>query len=92
MTEVRKIVALASVHGIPVVPHANESCVQTLHLVCASPMRICPMAEWGVKINASAQYFYKEFYEPIDGYFPLPHGPGFGYEIDSEKVAERSEL
>lgn len=92
MTEMRKIVALASAYGLPVIPHANESCPQTLHLAFALPGRVCPMAEWGVKINHNAQYFYKEFYEPVNGCFRLPRGPGFGCEIDSEKVVERVEL
>lgn len=92
MTEMLRITTFASAYGIPLIPHANESCRQTLHLLFSSPRRVCPMAEWGVKINHNAQYFYKEFYEPIDGCFRLPTGPGFGCEIDFDKVEERIDL
>jgi L-alanine-DL-glutamate epimerase-like enolase superfamily enzyme len=63
-----------------------------LNLLFARPCRICPLAEWGVKINANVQYFYKDFYQPVDGYFELPPGPGFGYELDLSKAVKRIEL
>jgi len=74
------------------VPHANESCRNAVHLLFATPTRICPLGEWGVKINANAQFFYTEFYEPREGYFQPPSGPGFGYELDPNKVVRRTEL
>jgi len=33
-----------------------------------------------------------DFYEPVNGYFELPTGPGFGYAIDPAKVISRTEL
>jgi L-alanine-DL-glutamate epimerase-like enolase superfamily enzyme len=92
LTETRKIVTLASIYGVPVVPHANETCRNAIHLLLAQPHRICPLAEWGVKINANTQYFYRDVYQPIDGYFELPKGPGFGYELDLSKAVKRTEL
>jgi L-alanine-DL-glutamate epimerase-like enolase superfamily enzyme len=92
LTEMRKIATLASTYGVPVVPHANETCRNAIHLLFAHPHRTCPLAEWGVKINHNTQYFYKDFYQPVDGYFCLPPGPGFGYELDYGKVVERVEL
>jgi L-alanine-DL-glutamate epimerase-like enolase superfamily enzyme len=92
LTEMRKIVTLAATYGVPVVPHANETCRNAVHLLFARPHRICPLAEWGVKINHNVQFFYKDFYHPVDGYFELPPGPGFGYELDLDKVVKRIEL
>jgi L-alanine-DL-glutamate epimerase-like enolase superfamily enzyme len=92
VTEMRKIITLAATYGMPVVPHANESCRNALHVLLANPSRICPLAEWGVKINHNVQFFYRDFVEPVDGYFELPTGPGFGCELDLDKVVRRREL
>lgn len=92
ITEMRKLAILASVFGIPMIPHANESCLNALHLLFSQPSRACPLAEWGVKINYNVQFFYRDFYEPVDGYFQLPNGPGFGYELDMDKVRSRTDL
>ncbi len=92
LTEMRKIAALLSVYGMPLVPHANETSRNAIHLLFALPARIAPLAEWGVKINHNFQYFFKDFYEPVNGYFELPTGSGFGYEIDPDKVISRTEL
>jgi len=92
LTEMRKIAALLSIYGLPLVPHANETSRNAIHLLFALPPRIAPLAEWGVKINHNFQFFFKDFYEPVNGYFELPTGPGFGYEIDPDKVISRREL
>ncbi len=92
LTEMRKIAALLAVYGLPLVPHANETSRNAIHLLFAQPARIAPLAEWGVKINHNFQYFFKDFYEPVNGYFELPTGTGFGYEIDEDKVVARREL
>ncbi|MEE2753819.1 MAG: mandelate racemase/muconate lactonizing enzyme family protein [Candidatus Latescibacterota bacterium] len=92
MTEMRKLVALSSSFGIPFVPHANESCRNAIHLSFANQKRACPIAEWGVKINHNVQHFFEDFYQPTDGYFPSPGGPGFGYKIDASKIETRTEI
>jgi len=92
ITEMRKIIAVASTYGLAVVPHGNESCRNNLHLLFAQPERICPLGEWGVRINHDVQYFYRDFYEPRDGYFHPPGGPGFGYALDPDKIVRRTEL
>jgi L-alanine-DL-glutamate epimerase-like enolase superfamily enzyme len=92
ITEMRKIAALASTYGYPVVPHANESCRNALHFLFANTERTCPLGEWGGKINANVQYWYRDFYAPKDGYFEPPAGPGFGYELDEAKILRRVEL
>ena len=92
MTEMRKLVALSASFGVPFVPHANESCRNAIHLSFANQKRACPISEWGVKINHNVQYFFGDFYQPVDGYFSPPVGPGFGYVIDEDKVEKRVEV
>ncbi|NQW16861.1 MAG: mandelate racemase/muconate lactonizing enzyme family protein [Chloroflexi bacterium] len=92
VTEMRKIIAVASTYGVAVVPHGNESCRNALHILFAHQERNCPLGEWGVRINPNSQHFYTDFYEPVDGYYPLPSGPGFGYTLASEKIVSRTEL
>jgi L-alanine-DL-glutamate epimerase-like enolase superfamily enzyme len=92
LTEMRKVAALLSIYGLPLVPHANETCRNALHLLFALPPRIAPLAEWGVKINHNVQFFFSDFYAPVDGYFELPTGPGFGYQLDPAKILSRREL
>ncbi|MDP6455311.1 MAG: mandelate racemase/muconate lactonizing enzyme family protein [SAR202 cluster bacterium] len=92
VTEMRKIIAVCSTYGVAVVPHGNESCRNNLHILFAQPERNCPLGEWGVRINPNSQHFYTDFYEPIDGYYSLPNGPGFGYALDDEKIVKSTEL
>jgi len=88
LSEMRKIAVLASTYGVAIIPHANESCRMAIHLSFSQPARTCPWAEWGVKINYNAQFFYQDFYEPIDGFFPQPQGHGMGYALDLDKAVE----
>ncbi|MDA1256334.1 MAG: mandelate racemase/muconate lactonizing enzyme family protein [Chloroflexi bacterium] len=92
VTEMRKIIAVCSTYGVSVVPHGNESCRNALHILFAHHERNCPLAEWGVRINPNTQHFFSDFYEPVDGYFPPPAGPGFGYALDPDKIVSRTEL
>jgi L-rhamnonate dehydratase len=92
ITEMRKILAVASTYGLSVVPHSNESSRNNLHLLFSAPERICPLGEWGYKINLNVQYFFKDFYQPVGGYFEPPAGPGFGYELDEGKIERREEV
>jgi L-alanine-DL-glutamate epimerase-like enolase superfamily enzyme len=92
VTEMRKILAICSTYGVIVVPHGNESCRNALGILFAQQERNCPYGEWGVKINLNSQHFYTDYYEPVDGFFPLPTGAGFGVALDPEKILKRTEL
>jgi L-rhamnonate dehydratase len=91
ITEMQKIISLASTFGVVVAPHACESCIPNVHLLFAQPSRTCPLAEYNVRVNAHRQYFYKKFVEPINGYFEPPVEPGLGWEIDPEKIVKRTD-
>ncbi len=92
LTELRKVIALASAYGVPVIPHANETGRNAIHMMFANPARVCPMCEWGIRINHNVQFFFTDFYEPMGGYFLPPQGPGFGYQLDTSKIVQRIEL
>lgn len=49
--------ALASTYGIPVVPHANQSCRHAIHLLFASAEHICPLGEWGCSYQPQRTVF-----------------------------------
>jgi L-alanine-DL-glutamate epimerase-like enolase superfamily enzyme len=92
LTEVRKITDLASAFGVPVIPHCNESFRYSAHLAFALPERIVPMMEFGIKTNHNFQHFFQDFFEPIKGFVHLPDGPGWGTQIDWDKVNEKIDL
>ena len=92
ITEMRKIISLASIYGVPVIPHGNESGRMAIHLQMATPAYMAPLCEWGVKLNANAQHFYTDFYAPQNGYFAPPEGDGFGFALDEAKIKQRTEV
>lgn len=92
ISEMCRIITVASAYGIPVIPHANESGRMAAHVLFAQVANVCPRAEWGVRLNHNAQHFYRDLYEPVDGDYPLPPGPGLGLVLDEAKVVERVEL
>jgi L-alanine-DL-glutamate epimerase-like enolase superfamily enzyme len=92
ITEMRKILALASVYGVPVVPHGNESGYIVPHILLSGLPSVCPLCEWGIKINANVQYFNAQPFHPVDGYFYPPELPGLGYVLDESRVERRFEI
>jgi L-rhamnonate dehydratase len=92
ISEMRRILALASVYGVPVVPHGNESGYIVPHLLLSGPTSICPLCEWGIKINANVQYFNRLAFHPVDGWFLPSQAPGLGYELDESKVERRIDI
>ncbi|XP_003382696.1 PREDICTED: uncharacterized protein LOC100635379 [Amphimedon queenslandica] len=84
ITEARRVVALASSHDIPVIPHGSS--VYSYHMQYAFPN--CPLAEY---INLSCNsdkivpYFGGLFPDeplPENGVIQLPDRPGFGVTLD----------
>jgi L-alanine-DL-glutamate epimerase-like enolase superfamily enzyme len=90
ISEVMKIIALASACDVPVVPHGNPA--GTIHVLAAWPQTTCPLIEYLFKWNAVSQYFYKEPNVPINGVVKLPVAPGLGVEFDPHKTAHQKEL
>jgi galactonate dehydratase len=95
LTECRKIAAMAEAYDVAVAPHcplgplALAACVQLA--ACAPNVAIQEMS-LGIHYNVGADlYTYMKDKTPltaVDGYLPIPTGPGLGIEIDEDKVRE----
>ncbi|MBV9931488.1 MAG: galactonate dehydratase [Alphaproteobacteria bacterium] len=95
LTECRKIAAMAEAYDVAVAPHcplgplALAACVQLA--ACAPNVAIQEMS-LGIHYNVGADlYTYLKDntpLTPVDGYLPIPTGPGLGIEIDEDKVRE----
>jgi len=83
ITEMRKVCALASAEGAPVIPHAGW-CEAAQSITFSQPQQTCPMIEYLVKWAAIQQAFNREELKPDGGYFYVPSkiGLGFGPRMD----------
>jgi galactonate dehydratase len=95
ITECRKIAAMAEAYDIAVAPHcplgplALAACLQ---LAATAPNVAIQEMSLGIHYNVGADlYTYVKDKAPltaVDGYLPIPPGPGLGVEIDEDKVRE----
>ncbi|MEA3001062.1 MAG: galactonate dehydratase [Sphingomonadales bacterium] len=95
LTECRKIAAMAEAYDIAVAPHcplgplALAACLQ---LAATAPNVAIQEMSLGIHYNVGADlYTYLKDTAPltaVDGYLPIPTGPGLGVDIDEDKVRE----
>ncbi|MGA2294861.1 MAG: mandelate racemase/muconate lactonizing enzyme family protein [Acidimicrobiales bacterium] len=91
LLETRKLAATAETHHVLIAPHNVGGPVLTaanLHLAACMP-------------NFKIQEFFNDFADSdildcapglpkvVDGFFPIPEGPGLGVELDLDYVADR---
>jgi L-alanine-DL-glutamate epimerase-like enolase superfamily enzyme len=90
ISELVKIVALASVHNIPVALHNIQPTVGTAAtLQCAAAFADCTyLQEFGITDHPSTNGLFREIYAPVDGHIPAPDLPGLGLELDETRLAE----
>jgi galactonate dehydratase len=91
ITELRKIAALAEAHHTWIQPHNPYGPVNTMaaaHLNAVLPnflimelIREDGMHDWFDEITRTPMPV------PVEGYFPLPAGPGLGIDLDEEALA-----
>ena len=91
ISELVKIVALASAYGRQVVPHGH-SVAAAVHVIAASAPATCPMAEYLVRAVPAKQWFHAHPLVPEGGSFALPNVPGLGLDLDDAKIEERTPL
>jgi L-alanine-DL-glutamate epimerase-like enolase superfamily enzyme len=91
ISEMVNICALASVYGVPVIPH-SESVAATAHVVASQPPSLCPSVEYLVKWNAAWQFFLRDPIRPRNGLIAPDPRPGLGLVIDESKVEDQREL
>jgi len=87
ITEMRKICALASAEGVPVIPHAGWT-EPAQCITFSQPQTVCPMIEYLIKHSVIQQAFNKEKLKPKEGYFYAPRKIGLGFEPQMDKIVK----
>lgn len=95
LSECRKIAAMAEAYDVAVAPHcplgplALAACLQLA--ACAPNVAIQEMS-LGIHYNVGHDLLNfvtgKEVLSPIDGFLPIPDGPGLGITVDEAAVRE----
>jgi galactonate dehydratase len=95
LLECRKIAAMAEAYDIAVAPHcplgplALAACLQ---LAACTPNVAIQEMSLGIHYNVGHDLLNfitdKDVLSPIDGFLPIPEGPGLGIEIDEAAVRE----
>ena len=95
LSECRRVAAMAEAYDVAVAPHcplgplALASCLQLA--ACAPNLAIQEMS-LGIHYNVGADlYTYcvdQAALAPVDGYLPIPEGPGLGVQINEDAVRE----
>ncbi|MBX3029626.1 MAG: L-rhamnonate dehydratase [Chloroflexi bacterium] len=88
ITEARKVWALASAHGLPVIPHSAQA--HNAHLIVSH--LDSPLIEWFPDDTLRCGYLiHQELFigEPraVDGYVEVSDRPGLGIEVDADVLA-----
>lgn len=86
ITEFRKIAALCEIHGVQIMPHSpyfGPGFLATLHLAQALPN---PGLIERIFIEPEASLYPGAIYDPVDGLFGAPSGPGLGLEPDADVI------
>ncbi|HEX8400345.1 MAG TPA: galactonate dehydratase [Allosphingosinicella sp.] len=95
LMECRKIAAMAEAYDIAVAPHcplgplALAACLQ---LAACTPNVAIQEMSLGIHYNVGHDLLNfvanKDVLSPVDGYLPIPQGPGLGVEIDEAAVRD----
>ncbi len=95
ISECRRIAATAEAYDVAVAPHcplgplALASCLQ---LAAVTPNLAIQEMSLGIHYNVGADlYTYcvdQQVLAPVDGFLPIPDGPGLGVEINEDAVRE----
>ena len=88
-SELVKICALASAADAQVVPHGHNIHA-ALHVVASQSPMTCPLVEFLVLKMASYYYFDRYPPVPVNGQLELSDRPGFGMELDEERIEKRT--
>jgi galactonate dehydratase len=94
--EVRKIAAMAEAYDVAVAPHcplgplALGACLQ---IAACTPNHAIQEISLGIHYNVGGHDLLnfclnKEALTPVDGYLPVPEGPGLGIDIDEAAVRQ----
>ena len=87
VSEVMRIMALISSYDRRASIH-NSLPALGVHMSCAFPSSVIPIAEYLMLVGEASQYFLKTPCRPQDGWFIPLETPGIGLDIDETKVSQ----
>lgn len=97
ISEVRRIAAMAETYDVAIAPHcplgpiALAACLQ---IAACTPNVVIQEMSLGIHYNRGADLHTfmldPTVLTPIDGYLPIPTGPGLGVELNHEAITEAS--
>jgi L-alanine-DL-glutamate epimerase-like enolase superfamily enzyme len=87
ITEMLKILALASCYDLPVIPHGHST-PASAHLIASQPANLCPLLEYLIKWNEIHQFFLATPLKPRNGFITLPETPGLGMDLNRERIED----
>ncbi|RMG18325.1 MAG: mandelate racemase [Bacteroidetes bacterium] len=90
VSELVKICHLASSFGVKVFPHGHNIHA-ALHVVASQSPEVCPLVEYLINHVPYKLHFQKNPLLTTNGILPLPQQPGFGIELDEDKI-EKQEI
>jgi L-alanine-DL-glutamate epimerase-like enolase superfamily enzyme len=88
LSELKKIAAMASAYGLPVIPHGVGAA--TYHFVIST--HNCPRAEFVDIFAQGGRPILRGDPVPEGGFVELSGAPGFGYELDEEVIAHKTNV
>lgn len=91
VSELVKICSLASSFGAKVFPHGHNIHA-ALHVVASQSPEVCPLVEYLINHVAHKLHFEKYPLITENGILPLPQKPGFGIELDKDKIEKQEVL
>ncbi len=89
ITEMRKIAFMAEAHDLVIAPHnpmGPLASVVNLHFDAATSNFLIQESR---KLKPAEIKSVTRVIEPVDGYYPLPEGPGFGIDIVDDDLMSR---
>jgi L-alanine-DL-glutamate epimerase-like enolase superfamily enzyme len=90
VSETLKIGHLCSAHGVKLVPHCHNIHA-ALHIVASQSPALCPFGEYLINYVPEKLHFMRDAPLATDGSVALRDRPGFGIELDAQKI-ERQEV
>jgi L-alanine-DL-glutamate epimerase-like enolase superfamily enzyme len=88
ITELTKVVALASSFEVPVVAHGH-SLLPALHVAGAQSPSAVPFVEFLIRYQEVKQCLHTPIRRPENGAIALPQEPGLGLVLDESKIVAR---
>jgi len=90
LTEMKKIAALCSAYGVPLIPHHGS--FASAHLIASEDITTCPMQEWLLQAGVRENVFLKYPLVAVNGAIALPERAGLGIEIADEIEARGEDV